>query len=301
LVHIFLLRRCIAFRSYSHTSFTSSLFLIHSPQDFLNFWHILIKKYWTHKHPNKSGRPPIRQSIKIIILRLKLDNPFWGSRRIRDELAKIGFSVCHETICNIINNYRKTGVIKPNGSWKRFLTAHWNSLFACDFFTVDCFGFIRLYVFFIIQLNSRRIVHWNITSNPTINFLRLQFSEFEYNFPDSYLIHDNSGELRNFPYDQYHFNHVATSPYSPNMNAFAERFIRSVRQECLNHFIVFSHTHLRNLMREYVHYYNNFRPHQGLHGIPNAPTTTEPPDISAKIKKISVLFGLHHHYYRASA
>jgi transposase InsO family protein len=209
--------------------------------------------------------------------------------------------VCHETICNIINNYRKAGIIKPNGSWKRFLTAHWNSLFACDFFTVDCFGFIRLYVFFIIQLNSRKIVHWNITTNPSIKFLRLQFSEFENNFPDSYLIHDNSGELRNFPYHQYRFNHVATSPYSPNMNAFAERFVRSVRQECLNHFIVFSYNHLRNLMREYVYYYNNYRPHQGLHGIPNAPTTTEPPDMSAKIKKIPILFGLHHHYYRESA
>jgi transposase InsO family protein len=278
-----------------------NFFPLPSPQNILNLWHNLIKKHWTHKPINKVGRPPITLSLKKRILYLKLDNPFWGSRRIRDELKKLGFSVCHETICNIISNYRKAGIIKPNGSWKRFLTAHWNSLFACDFFTVDCFGFFCLYVFFIIQLNSRKIVHWNITTNPTIKFLRLQFSEFENNFPDSYLIHDNSGELRNFPYNQYRFNHVATSPYSPNMNAFAERFVRSVRQECLNHFIVFSHNHLRNLMREYVYYYNNYRPHQGLHGIPNAPTTTDPPNTSGKIKKIPIHFGLHHHYYRESA
>ncbi len=306
LIQNFFLRRWLSFYitpfySHSHGPFSSILFSLRSPKDLLDFWNSILKNYWTHKPVKKPGRPPLHQSLKKRILHLKLDNPFWGSRRIRDELAKLGFSVCHETICRIISDYRKAGLIKPNGSWRKFLSAHWNSLFACDFFTVDCFGFFRLYVFFIIQLKSRRIVHWNITAHPTIQFLRLQFSEFEYQFPDSYLIHDNSGELRYFPYDQYRFNHIATSPYSPNMNAYAERFVRSVRQECLKHFIIFSEKQLRNIMREYVYYYNNYRPHQGLHGIPNAQPTAERCEVSGKIKKIPILFGLHHHYYREKA
>jgi len=169
-------------------------------------------------------------------------------------------------------------------------------LFACDFFTVDIFGFKRFYVFFIIELKSRKIVHYNVTQNPNIRFLRSQFSYFEELYLDSYLIHDNSGELKYFPYKEYEINGIATTPYSPNLNAYAERFIRSVRQECLDWFVIFSEGQLRNILKSYMEYYNKFRPHQGLGAIPEG----RPPDVSGKIKKKPILYGLHNHYYRAS-
>jgi putative transposase len=167
---------------------------------------------------------------------------------------------------------------------------------ACDFFTVDIFGFKRIYVFFIIELKSRRIIHYNVTQNPNIRFLRSQFSYFEELYPGSYLIHDNSGELKYFPYKEYEIKGIATTPYSPNLNAYAERFIRSVRQECLDWFIIFSEKQLRNILKSYMEYYNQFRPHQGINSIPEG----RPPDLSGKIKKKPILFGLHNHYYRAS-
>ena len=147
-----------------------------------------------------------------------------------------------------------------------------------------------------MELKTRKIVHYNITQNPNIRFLRNQFDYFEELHPDSYLIHDNSGELKYFPYQDYGIKGVAITPYYPNMNAYAERFIRSIRQECLDWFIIFSEKQLKNILTQYMEYYNNFRPHQGTKSIPE----DKPPDISGKIKKKPILYGLHHHYYRAS-
>jgi transposase InsO family protein len=135
-------------------------------------------------------------------------------------------------------------------------------VFACDFCTVTAFGFVTFYVFFIIKLETRRIVHYNVTQNPNIRFLRNQFSEFEYRYPGAYLIHDNSGEQKWFPYDQYNTKDVGITPYSPDMNACAERFVRSLRQECLDHFVIFTENQLRNVLKSYIDYYNNYRSRQ---------------------------------------
>jgi len=139
-------------------------------------------------------------------------------------------------------------------------------------------------------------VQYALTTNPGIQFLQNQFSEFEYVYPDSTLIHDNSGELRWFPYNRYHFKDVRIVPYAPDMNAYAERFVRSIRRECLDHFVIFTHSQLRRLVQGYVEYYNHYRPHQGLKGIPNGPP--EPSQGKGSIKQKPLLFGLHNHYYR---
>jgi len=247
----------------------------------------------------KPGRPPLSKEAKLLILRLKKENPLWGARRIRDELCKLSIEVSHETINRLINRFRKTGDIKPTLSWKQFLNAHWKSLFACDFFTVDTFGFKRFYVFFIMELKSRKIIQHAVTSSPNTQFLRNQFSAFEYEYPGSTLIHDNSSELRWFPFQQYNFKDAAIVPYSPNMNAFAERFVRSVRRECLDSFVIFTCGQLRRIMESYIEYYNNHRPHQGLKSIPNAPPG-EVPKVGA-IRQKPLLYGLHNHYYRETA
>jgi len=207
--------------------------------------------------------------------------------------------VSHETISRLLSRFRKDGDIQPVLSWKRFLKAHWDSLFACDFFTVDIFGFTRFYVFFIMELKSRAITQHSITSNPNIPFLRNQLSAFEYEHPGATLIHDNSGELRCFPYEQYNFKDVSIVPYSPNMNAYAERFVRSVRRECLDHFVIFTHGQLDRIMQGYIKYYNSYRPRQGLKGIPNAPPGEVPK--AGAIRQTPLLFGLHNHYYRETA
>ena len=213
---------------FKETPGATSYFPFVSPKTILTIWKNAIAKRWSHPHKG-SGRKPVSNEVKELILKLKKENALWGTRRIRDELCKLSFSVSHETISKIVRHFRKIGDIKPVLSWKRFLSSHWNSLFACDFFTADIFGFKRFYVFFIVELKTRKIIQYSITPNPTISFLRNQFSVFEYEYPGSYLIHDNSGELRWFPYDQYNFKDVRIVPYSPDMNAYAERFVPFAR------------------------------------------------------------------------
>ena len=201
-----------------------------TPETILYRWKKAIKEYWTYDKPNsrKKGRPPITKAMKLLIKNMKIENYLWGCKRIQDELEKISIAVSRETIRKVIQDYRKSGDIKPNYSWSRFLKTHWQSLFACDFFTVDIFGLKRFYVFFIIELKSRKIVHYNITRNPNIRFLRSQFSYFTESYSDSHLINDNSGELRYFPYHEYEINDVATTPYSPNMKGYVAYCTSSV-------------------------------------------------------------------------
>jgi len=231
---------------------------------------------------------------------MKKLNRLWGLRRIAGEMKKIDHDVSHETVRRVIQQGRKDGDIKPIGSWKRFLKSHLNSLFACDFLTVETVFSKRFYVFFIKELKSRKIVQYGLTSNPDRGFLRNQLKAFMFDRLDkkTHLIHDNSGELKWFDYSSVGITGVATVPYSPNMNAYAERFVRSIRQECLDHFIVFNSFHLRNLIREYVRYYNTQRPHQGINNtIPERQESLK----TGEIKKEKILFGLHTCYSRKAS
>ena len=284
---------------YEETDNAGNFFNLITPETILTKWkNVLSKKKWAHPH-KKPGRPPITKTIKELILKFKKDNFSWGSRHIRDELKKLFITVSHETINKTINYFIKTGDIKPTLSWTRFISSHLETLFSCDFLTIDIFGFKRYYVFFIIKLETRKIVQFAVTDHPNIQFLRNQFSVFGYEYPGSTLIHDNSSELKWFPYKEYNIKDVAIVPYSPNMNAYAERFVRSIRQECLDYFIIFTYGQLRNIVRSYIDYYNNYRPHQGLKDIPNG----LPAECSktGEIKQKSLLFGLHNHYYREAA
>ena len=272
-------------------------FSLVSPETVLYAWKNAIAKHWSYKHKGKLGRHSVTKAIKELVLKLKLENFNWGSRPISNELKKVSVDLSHETIRKILNSFRKEGLLQPTLSWNKFLKAHWESIFACDSFTVTAFGFTTYYIFFIMKLESRKIVQFGITTNPNILFLRNQISEFEYKYPNSYLIHDNSGELKWFPYSQYNIKDVRTVPYSPNMNAFAERFVRTIRQECLNYFIIFTYAQLYRIVKTYIYYYNNFRTHQGLNGrIPNG--LPEECSKTGIIRKRSMVFGLYNHYYR---
>ena len=276
---------------------TRSFFTLVSPKTVLSLWKNAIAKYWSYKR--KPGRPPISKAIKELILKLKKENFLWGARRIRDELKKLSIRVSHETISKVLRHFRKNGDIQPTLSWKRFLLSHWKTLFACDFFTVTAFGMVTYYVFFFMELKTRRIVQHGITTNPDHQFIRNHISVFEYDYPGSFLIHDNSGELRWFPFNQYDIKDVRITPWSPDMNAYTERFVRSIRQECLDYFIIFTEGQLRRIVGSYIDYYNNYRPHQGLKAIPNGPP--ESSIGTGVIGKKPLLFGLHNHYYREAS
>ncbi|MDR0443348.1 MAG: hypothetical protein LBH44_08095, partial [Treponema sp.] len=180
---------------FENTCHAERFFNLVTPKTILSVWKNIFTTDWSHKHKSR-GKPPINKETKELILKLKNENRLWGARRIRDELLKLSIDVSHETISKIIQHFRKTGDVKPALSWKRFFSSHWKTLFACDFFTVDIFGFKRFYVFFIIQLHTRKIVQFSCTDHPNMLFVRNQLSCFSEQFPNVHLIHDNSGELK---------------------------------------------------------------------------------------------------------
>ena len=268
------------------------------PDTLLKWQRYFITKHWTFKR-KKPGRPALTKKIKQLILDMKKNNINWGSRRIEGELKKLGLNIDHSTINRVIQTFRKNGHIKSTGSWNKFLKAHWESLFATDFFTVDTLFGKRMYVLFIIQLKTRKLMQWRMTAHPTREFVRQQLIEFEeyLNNEHAYLIHDNGSQFFGLEYSDYGMTVQSTAIRSPNMNAYAERFVRSIRQEALDHFILISEKQIKKIVDEYVNYYNKYRPHQGLGDLPEKSLISG----SGDIKCDDVLFGLHHHYYRSSA
>jgi len=271
------------------------------PETVLRNWKRRLKKRWTFKNRKpRVGRPPISKEIKTLIIDMKKNLYHWGYDRIVGELKKLNISVSRDTVKRTIQSGRREGSIHPDGSWGRFIKSHLDSLFACDFLTVDTFFGTRFYVFILMRIKNRKILQFGITQNPNMGFIRNQLAAFMYSREEEivYLVHDNSGDLRYFDYASLNIKGTSITPYSPDMNSYIERFIRSVRNECLDHFIVMNYRHLRNLMLEYVKYYNTLRPHQG---IGNLIPDSIPPQSKGSIKSTSILFGLHRHYYRAAS
>jgi len=267
------------------------------PETLLKWQKQFIKNLWTYKS-RKRGRPYISISIKELILERKQEKYLWGCRRIADELQKLHISVHYSTVNRILQTYRKNGKLQPNGSWKKVLTSHWHSLHAVDFMTIYTLFGKRLYLLLIIQLKTRKIVRWQLTEYPSREFVRQQIIEFTYDLPETItLIHDNGSQFTSIDFTQYNIQAVNTSVASPNMNVYVERLIGSVRRKALDHFLLFSEKQVTRIISEYVNYFNTLRPHQGIHSIPECGNNSP----IGKIQKKSVLWDLHHHYYRSSA
>jgi putative transposase len=190
-------------------------------------------------------------------------------------------------------------------SWGTFLRNHADAIWACDFLQVVDLGFRSLFAFFIVELGSRRVVHVGVTRHPTDAWVAQQLREATpFGAAPRFLLRDNDGKYG------VRFDQVATASgirvlrtpiRAPRANATCERFLGSVRRECLDHLLILHEGHLRRALREYCAYFNAARPHQGLgQALPRA---SGPPPLSrsaAPIVASPILSGLHHDYRRAS-
>ncbi len=196
-------------------------------------------------------------------------------------------------------------------TWATFLRNHASEIWACDFLQTHDIFFRTVFVFVIIELESRRVVHFRITRNPTDQWTAQQLREATpFGEKPRFLIRDNDDKFGPS------FERVATTtgievlktPYRapkadvPKVRAICERFIGSLRRECLDHFLILSEQHLHRLVKEYTEYFNHARPHQGIEQhIPCQPDRPEAPPIGGKIASRPVLSGLHHDYYWQAA
>jgi transposase InsO family protein len=239
------------------------------------------------------------------------ENNIWGAERIRGELMKLGTRVASLPRAAgrgaTIHKYvRLAGPHPAHGqNWSTFLKNHAQMVWACDFLPVIDLFFRQIYAFFIIELGSRRVVHCGVTSHPTDAWVRQQLREATpYGLTPRFLIRDRDSKYGD------EFTRVAgvssievlkTPHRAPKANAICERFLGSVRRECLDHLLVVGDRQLHRVIKEYVEYFNRARPHQGIgQRIPEGTLPQPAWPRQGRLITVPVLNGLHHDYRRAA-
>jgi transposase InsO family protein len=276
--------------------------LLVRPETLLGWHHAGFRAHWRRKSRPGPGRPPLPAETVALIRRMAADNPLWGAERIRGELLKLGIRVAKRTIQTYLPSPRTP---RPRGqTWATFLRNHAGEIWACDFLPVTDLRFRPLFAFFVIELATRRVVHVGATRHPTDAWVAQQLREATpFDERPRFLIRDNDNKY-GARFDRLAaasgLRTLRTPIRTPRANGMCERFLGSVRRECLDHVLVLGERHLRRVLREYVAYFNRERPHQGL-----GQATPEPPPAARRNRAGSVhaepvLGGLHHAYQRAA-
>jgi putative transposase len=290
--------------------------LIVKPATVLGWHRRLFKIYWRRK---SRPRPPrMVPGTAALIRRIALENVRWGAEKIRGELLKLGVKVSKRTVQRIMWKARRDTDPGARQTWRNFVSNHHRQLWACDFVQVHDLLFRSIFAFFIIDVPTRRVVHVGVTRCPTDRWVTQQLREATaWDRAPKYLLLDNDSKF-GVEFDALAkytgIKLVHTAVHAPLMNAVCERFIGSVRRECLDHMLILSEAGMRRLVEEYVSYFNDLRPHQGLgqripakaaEGTPESaavsPITDPTMRVDRGVVSLPVLGGLHHHYHRLAA
>ncbi len=277
--------------------------LVVKPATILSWHRTLFRLFWRQKSRAGVGHPPLAADTISLIKQMAADNRLWSAERIGGEFRKVGLHASKRTIQKYMRQARPK---RPTGqTWSTFLHNHASQIWACDFLPIVDLCFRQFYAFFIVELGSRRVVHVGVTDAPTDAWTAQQLREATpFGEGPKYLVRDNDSKYGS------QFAHAAagtkikvlkTPVRAPNANAVCERFLGSVRRECLDHLLFFGLRAVRRVLNEYVDYFNHHRPHQGIgQRIPDPLSPPSAPTDSNRIIRIPFLGGLHHSYQRAA-
>ncbi len=279
---------------------------IFQPETVLGWHKDLVRRKWTHPNKKKGGRPSIGIELECLIIKIAKENPRWGYGRIQGELLKLSFQVSPSTVRNILDRHGIQPASARNGSigWKKLMAHYKDQILACDFFTVETIWLQTIYVLFFIELGTRRVHFAEITTNPNEIWITQQARQMVWELQDNdrslrFLIHDNDRKFSK-SFDAVFESeglHVIRTPFqAPNANAYAERWVRTIREECLDNILILNRKHLHRVLIEYTEFYNASRPHQGI-----AQQTPIPYPASSHgvIRKRKILGGIINDYFRA--
>ena len=259
------------------------------------------REHWRRlSQGRKPGRPAVAREVRALIRTMWQSNPTWGSPRIVGELRKLGIEVAKSTV----EKYRVRPRTPPSPTWKTFLTNHVQDLVSLDFFVVPTVTYHVLFVLVILAHERRRVLHVNVTAHPTATWTTQQVVDaFPWDDVPRYLLRDRDciyggsfrQRVRNMGIEE-----VIIAPRSPWQNPYVERFIGSIRRECLDHIIVLSERHLRRILASYLAYYHGWRTHLALAMDCPDPRPVQSPALGP-VTAVPEVGGLHHHYERRVA
>ena len=278
-----------------------------TPRTLLRWHRALVRRKW-RQPSGRRGRPELPAEVRELVLQLARENPRWGHRRICGELSKLGFRVSPTSIRRLLARARLDPAPRRAGpSWREFLHAQAASIVACDFFTVESVFLRRYYALFFIAHSSRRVWLAGCTSNPSGAWVTQQARNLGLDFSEQgvrFLIRDRDSKYSG-PFDEIFRSEgiriVKTPVRAPKANAIAERFVRTVRSECLDWLLILNRRHLESVLRVYVDHYNRERPHRALELRPPDPDTPQAGSHVGEIHRRDRLGGLIHEYHRAAA
>ena len=282
-----------------------------TPDTILRWHRELIARKYDGSAMRGPGRPPLGKEIRALTVRMASENESWGYTRIVGELSKLGHRVSRSTVRRILKE-RGMGPAPqrlPHMPWSKFLKAHWEAIAAADFFTVEVWtrvGLVRYLVFFVLELSTRRVEIAGIMPVPNGLWMRQVARNLIDDFSGflrgkRFLIHDRDPLYTRGFHEILGYAGVTTvrlPAKSPNLNAYAERFILSIKSECLDRMVMLGECHLRRAVASYVEHYHVERCHQG---IGNRLIDGVPELASGPVARRERLGGILSHYYREAA
>jgi putative transposase len=277
------------------------------PETLLRWHRQLVARRWTYTH-RAPGRPPLEPSLRKLILRLGHENPHWGYRRIVGELRGSGISVSATSVRKVLlAEGLQPAPERNHSSWRAFLRAQAASMLACDFLTVETAFLQRIYVLFFISLATRRIEYIAATPIPDRRWATQQARNLVMQLGDEhpflFLIHDRDTKFSNAFDEIFHIEGIKTirTPIqAPNANAYAERWVRTLRFDCLDRIVILGRRHLEHVLRVYRRHYNEHRPHRALElGPPDGRDPTPLHGLN-RLRRRDLLGGLIHEYEAAA-
>jgi len=270
-------------------------------------WHRqIVRRHWTFRHRRRPGRPRISHDAEQLVLRIARENRHWGYTKIAGEVRKLGFTaIGRSTVERILKRHGLTPRPHHDGlTWADFLGHYGQFIWACDFFTVTTATLRTYYVLFFIEISTRRIVYWNVPEHPDGNWVAQQFRNLSivHEQLPRHLIHDRDSKFTAHADELLQAmgtQPVILPPRSPDLNGHAERWVRTARNECLDHIIILNEAYLRWALGGFVRYYNARRPHRSL-GLrpPEGPVGSSE---EGEVIRRPVLGGLINDYYRKAA
>ncbi len=288
---------------------TWSIFSV-SPRTLLRWHQLLVARRWTYPH-TRQGRPPLDEYVRELILRFARENPTWGYQRIVGELRGLGVTVSATTVRSIlVRDGLSPAPERESSSWRQFLRQQAATMLACDFLTVETVWLTRIYVLFFVSLERRRIEFVACTANPdgrwvTQQARNLLMTVADRREPFRFLIHDRDGKFSgafDAVLQSEGIKVIRTPIRAPNANAYAERWVRTLRSECLDRLLIVSRRQLELVLQTYRRHYNAHRPHRSLALQPPEQQKPTPatPDSAVRVHRRDLLGGLIHEYELAA-